>query len=77
MMGRDYRTIMRALGFKPTNHLPPDGMPVRLIDGVPVYVKSKNGKVLERRVIAICSCGEHVPVGYFSRHRLRCSSLLD
>jgi hypothetical protein len=59
MMGRDYRTIMRALGFKLTDHLPPEGMPVRLIDGVPVYVKSKNGKVLERRVIAICSCGEH------------------
>ena len=63
--------MYRLLG---TSKLPAEGMPIRLIDGVRVYVKPlPEGKPRERqslRVTAICDdCGQHIAVGRMHQHR--------
>ena len=60
------------LGLKPSDHLPREGMPVREIDGVPVYVKPKTRLVVQRRVFAICRCGNHVTAAEFFVHQQQC-----
>lgn len=58
--------------------LPDEGMDVREIQGVQVYVKPRNPKPTDRRVrsskhrvIAICTCGQHVPVGRLHQHKCK------
>lgn len=64
--------IHRLLGVR---RLPDEGMPVQEIQGVQVYVKPRNPKPEGRRardcrhrVIAICTCGQHVPAGRLHQH---------
>jgi hypothetical protein len=67
--------MLELLGFKRTANLPKEALPVREIQGVPVYVKpSTSGGTRERRrcshrVIAICTCGQHVPTGRLHQHK--------
>jgi hypothetical protein len=57
-----------------TAKLPVEGMPERLIQGVRVYVKplppsaSSFRNFCGLRVMAICTCGQHVPVGRLHQH---------
>jgi hypothetical protein len=55
-----------------TGRLPADGMALRRIQGVLVYVKPlgvlRRRKRHDHRVIAICNCGQHVPVGRLHQH---------
>lgn len=58
--------------------LPPEGMPEREIQGVRVYVKPLLPKVGTSRrnwqglrVMAICACGQHLPVGRLHQHKCR------
>ncbi len=55
-----------------TAKLPAEGMPERGIQGVRVYVKplpeGKPGQRQSLRVMAICTCGQHVPVGRLHQH---------
>jgi hypothetical protein len=54
--------------------LPPEGMAAREIDGVRVYVRAQRPlRERERhrsshRIMAICTCGRHVPVGRLHQH---------
>lgn len=70
----DAHDMYALLGVK---SLPPEGMPERLIQGVRVYVKPLESKVGPRRnwqglrVIAICECGRHVPVGRMHQHKCK------
>lgn len=53
--------------------LPDEGMPVREVQGVQVYVKPRTIGSLKphrcaHRVFAICTCGRHVPVGRLHQH---------
>lgn len=58
--------------------LPVEGMPERVIQGVRVYVKPLAAKVGLRRnfqglrVMAICECGKHLPVGRLHQHKCKC-----
>lgn len=67
----DAHDMYALLGVK---SLPPEGMPERLIHGVRVYVKPLAPKVGMRRnfqglrVMAICKCGQHLPVGRMHQH---------
>jgi hypothetical protein len=55
--------------------LPAEGMPERVIDGVRVYVRPLPPKTGMRRnwaglrVMAICDCGRHLPVGRMHQHK--------
>jgi len=55
--------------------LPTEGMPVRDIQGVQVYVKplppGPPRKRQSLRVTAICECGRHVPVGRMHQHKCK------
>lgn len=60
--------------------LPEAGMPERLIQGVRVYVRPLGAETESRsrwrnwhglRVMAICECGQHVPVGRLRQHICR------
>jgi len=55
--------------------LPDEGMPVRLIHMVEVYVKplvrKTNKRTSVHRVIAICTCGQHVPAGRLHQHKCK------
>lgn len=60
----------RLLGVK---RLPDEGMQVRWIQGVQVYVKPivrvKGTKSSRHRVYVICECGRHVPAGRLHQHK--------
>lgn len=60
----------KLLGVK---RLPDEGMSERLIQSVRVYVKPivrvPGRKSSKHRVIAICNCGQHVPVGRLHQHK--------
>lgn len=64
--------VLEMLGVK---RLPVEGMPVRVIQGIPVYVRAlraKSGPFRNwdgLRVMAICECGRHVPVGRLGQHK--------
>jgi len=64
-------------GFLGVKSLPVEGMEERLIQGVRVYVKPLPPKTGPRRnfcglrVMAICDCGRHVPVGRLRQHRCK------
>ena len=74
--------MYQLLGVKA---LPKEGMPVRLIHGVQVYVKPlglpsgeqkrwSNGPVRNfqgLRVMAICHCGQHLAVGRMFQHKCK------
>jgi hypothetical protein len=66
--------MFQLLGVR---RLPRDGMPERLIQGVRVYVKPLLPKIGWRaswqglRVMAICTCGRHVPVGRLHQHKCK------
>jgi len=64
--------MLELLGLKRTANLPKEGMPERLIQGVRVYVKPSASTPARRscahRVIAICTCGQHVPTGRLHQH---------
>jgi hypothetical protein len=67
--------MMEALGLKPGAHLPKEGMPERLIQGIRVYVKPSGEKTSARsnsskhRVIAICpGCNRHISAGRLHQH---------
>jgi len=61
--------MYRELGVR---RLPAEGMPERVIQGVRVYVKPLPPLPLRQRqslrVMAICNCGRHVPVGRLHQH---------
>lgn len=63
------------LVFLGVKTLPVEGMPERLIQGVRVYVKPKPtpvGKGMAGfRVMMICECGQHVPVGRMHQHKCK------
>lgn len=81
IMGARWRAnngdMMEFLGFKRTAKLPKEGMEQREIQGVQVYVKpSTSGDTRARReckhrVIAICTCGQHVPTGRLHQHKCK------
>lgn len=68
--------MYRLLGV---SKLPAEGMSIREIQGVQVYVKPladgprlpRHGKRSSHRVIAICNCGQHVPVGRLHQHKCK------
>jgi len=66
--------MLELLGLKRTGKLPKEGMEVRDIQGVQVYVKpstsggTRNTRRCNHRVIAICTCGQHVPTGRLHQH---------
>lgn len=73
-----HNDIYRLLGLSITKHLPRDGLPLRDVQGVPVYVLPKEmaeyqakqqGKAFVHRVFAVCTCGQHVPVGRLGQHK--------
>ena len=72
----DARDMYALLGVK-AGALPAEGMPERVIQGVRVYVKPLPPKQSTRRnfaglrVIAICECGRHVPVGRLHQHKCK------
>lgn len=65
--------MLEFLGLPRTAKLPKEGMPKREIQGVRVYVKPfvSNGsrRTVKHRVIAICTCGRHIPTGRINQHR--------
>jgi hypothetical protein len=63
----DAYDMYKLLGLK-SNRLPADGMTPREIQGVLVYVKPSVPGTLHHRVYAVCSCGQHVPVGRIHQH---------
>jgi len=70
----DARDMYALLGVKT---LPKEGMPEREIHGVRVYVKPlvpapgvrRNFQGL--RVMTICPCGRHLPVGRMRQHKCK------
>lgn len=66
--------ILKLLGLK---RLPVQGLPEVEIQGVRVYVKpSTSGgtratRECKHRIIAICTCGRHVPVGRLHQHKCK------
>lgn len=74
--------MYRLLGVT-SSTLPKDGMAERLIDGVRVYVApivpgwgkrwTRNGPKHWQglRVMAICDCGRHIPVGRLHQHKCK------
>lgn len=74
--GRATSDDMRELlGLPHSGTLPVDGLPVRGVQGVSVYVKPLapltpgQRKRSTHRIIAICECGRHVPVGRLHQHK--------
>lgn len=73
MYPADAHDMYKLLGVRT---LPRDGMAERLIQGVRVYVaplvpgwgKRMNGGWQGLRVMAICACGRHIPVGRLHQH---------
>lgn len=77
-----YASSSDMLEFLGVKRLPVEGMPERLIQGVRVYVKPLapasgevnrwSGRPVRNfqglRVMAICACGKHVPVGRLIQH---------
>lgn len=69
----DAHDMYQLLGVK---SLPAEGIPERLIQGVRVYVKPLPPKTSHRRrfqlrVMTICECGQHLPVGRMHQHKCR------
>lgn len=69
--------MMEALGLKAGHHLPAEGMPERLIQGVRVYVlaaKPTAHKSSAHRVMAVCpACERHMSAGRLaSQHWKHC-----
>jgi hypothetical protein len=72
--------IMKTLELKAGGHLPKEGMPIRKIQDIQVYVRpsydyKKNNPLIKvrksstHRVIAICpSCGRHLSAGRLHQH---------
>lgn len=70
--------MYRYLG---TTRLPDEGMSERLVHGVRVYVKplpplesiagTRRRRRFALRVMAICTCGRHVPVGRLHQHKCK------
>lgn len=72
-----YANAYEMYEFLGVKSLPAEGMTEREIQGVRVYVKSLPPKTtLWRnwnglRVMAICECGQHVPVGRLNQHKCK------
>lgn len=68
--------MYRLLGVT-SGSLPREGMPIRDIQGIPVYVKPLVDEGRRRnfrlRVYTICDCGKHVPVGRMHQHKCKVS----
>lgn len=70
----DAHDMYRLLGVK---QLPAEEMPERLIQGVRVYVKPLPSKQGTRRnfqglrMMTICECGQHLPVGRMMQHKCK------
>jgi hypothetical protein len=67
-------TAKELWAFLGVTQLPREGMAEREIQGVPVYVRPLGLNDRRRnwcglRVMAICTCGRHVPVGRLHQHR--------
>lgn len=72
-----YANSSDMLGYLGVKSLPVEGMPERLIHGVRVYVKPLPAPLTPSslirnfqglRVMAICNCGRHIPVGRLHQH---------
>lgn len=72
-----YATSTDMLALLGVKRLPPAGMTERLIQGVRVYVKPQaplspgQRHRATHRVIAICTCGRHIPVGRLHQHKCK------
>lgn len=77
--------LYAALGLDPKKHLPDEGVPLTLINGVPVYILSKDMLLLlqetwresgrrrqpMKRTFAICTCGRAVEAGHLHQHKCK------
>ena len=77
--------MLEALGLRPGGHLPPEGMPARIVNGVKVWVEPepmtrtfnraagiKVRKSSKHRVMAECpSCKRHMSAGRLHQHVCR------
>jgi hypothetical protein len=69
--------MLELLGLKRTTNLPKEELPGRWIQGVYVYVKASTSggtrarRSCKHRVIAICTCGQHVPTGRLHQHKCK------
>ncbi len=68
--------MYRILTGTPNGKLPVEGMPARTVDGVVVYVKpfvkTPGRRTMQGlRVMAICQCLQHVPVGRLHQHKCK------
>ncbi len=68
--------MYQILTGRENGKLPVEGMSERDIEGVRVYVKpfvkTPGRRTMEGvRVIAICRCGQHVPVGRLNQHKCK------
>lgn len=67
--------MMETLGLRSGGHLPPEGLPIRVIDGIEVFVKPAKPKEpgqrksSKHRVMAICpTCKRVISVGRLHQH---------
>jgi hypothetical protein len=63
--------VLAMLGLKPGHHLPKEGMPVRKIQGIEVWVASSDVKKnrFTHRVMAKCPvCGKAMSAGRLHQH---------
>lgn len=72
----DSKDMMGFLGLRPGSHLPAEGMPERLIQGVRVFVKPVDNpralgyrKSSKHRVMVVCGCDRNVPFGRLRQHK--------
>jgi hypothetical protein len=78
--------MLRMLGLRPGGHLPAEGMPPRLVDGIKVWVnaspparyhhgwsaKPSKVKSSAHRVMAECpACGAHLSAGRLHQHKCK------
>jgi hypothetical protein len=78
--------VMRMLGLRPGGHLPAEGMPVRVIQGIKVWVTpyvartyvepwsgmARRVKSSKHRVMAECPhCGKHLSAGRLHQHKCK------
>lgn len=72
----DASELYRLLGVRP-GALPAEGLPERTIQGIRVYVRPLPEKTGQRRnwdglrVMAVCACGRHLPVGRLHQHKCK------
>ena len=74
--------MLELLGLNRNGKLPKDGMAEREIQGVRVYVrpyaKAGHGRhTCTHRVMAICTCGQHVPTGRLHQHKCKTQEVVN